>query len=143
MRHVLLGAVAMAFLASACDKPDEVYHKLPKDFDPGIANGFANNNAYYNGSKGFEDETLIYDVGVATVEVCSDSEIAAKQSWMVEQPIQPMKGGGGLDMRGGDEWGGLTIDEAQSPDMLCQALYYGDGIAAWGDYYEVIAFWDT
>lgn len=143
MRHVLVGVVACSFLAAACDKPDEVYKKLPKDFDPDIANGFVNNNMYYNGAKPYEDETLVYDPGIATVEVCSDSEIAAKQTWMVEQPVIPMQGAGGLDMRGGDDWSGLTVDEAQSPDMLCQALYYADGIAAWGDYYELITWWDT
>ncbi len=142
MRHVLLGVVVCAFMATACDKPDEVYKKLPGDFDPGIANGFVNSAGYYDGSKGFLDETLEYDPGI-TVEVCSDSEIATKQVWMVAQPIIPMQGGGGLDMRGGDDWSGLTVDEAQSPDMLCQALYYGDGIAAWGDYYELITWWDT
>lgn len=142
MRHVLLGVVVCAFMASACDKPDEVYRKLPSDFDPGIANGFVNNAGYFTGAKGFIDETLEYDPGI-TVEVCSDSEIAAKQVWMVAQPIIPMKGGGGLDMRGSDEWEGLTVDEAQTPDMLCQALYYADGVAAWGDYYELITWWDT
>jgi hypothetical protein len=137
-----MGVLVCALVASGCDKPDEVYESLPDDHDPEIANGFASVSHYYTGSKGFEDETLDYDPGIATVEVCSDREIADKQKEMVNQPIIPMVGAGGLDMRG-EDWSGLTIDEAQSPDMLCQALYYGDGIAAWGDYYELIAFWDT
>jgi hypothetical protein len=128
---------------AGCDKPDEIYENLPDDYDPDITNGFSNVNQFYTGSKGFIDETLDYDPGIATTEVCSDREIADKQVEMVNLPIIPMVGAGGLDMTGGADWSGLTVDEAQSPDMLCQALYYGDGIAAWGDYYELIAFFDV
>lgn len=142
MRRSLLGALVCTLVLAGCDKPDEIYENLPDDFDPDMTNGFSNLNQFYTGTKGFEDETLDYDPGIATVEVCSDREIADKQVEMVNQPIIPMVGAGGLDMRGGDDWSGLTVDEAQSPDMLCQALYYGDGIAAWGDYYELIAYWD-
>ncbi len=142
MRRSLIGTLVCMLALAGCDKPDEVYDKLPDDYDPDISNGFSNVSRFYTGTKGFIDESLEYDPGIATVEVCSDREIADKQVTMVNQPIIPMVGAGGLNMQGTD-WSGLTVDEAQSPDMLCQALYYGDGIAAWGDYYELIAFWDT
>ena len=143
MRRVLPGLSVLLVVAAACGEPSEIYHGLPSDYDPVAGNGHSPVTTHYTGKKGFEDETLDYAPSLPTVEVCSDSEVAAKQTEMVNQPIIPMKGAGGLDMTGGPEWLGLTVDEAQSPDMLCQALYYGDGIAAWGDYYELIAFFDT
>lgn len=146
MRRVLFGLAAVlvaALVAGGCDQPDEVYQDLPRDFDPAAANGHGPVRTHYTGTKGFEDESQGSTPTVPTVEVCSDAEVSAKQAEMVNQPIIPMKGAGGLDMTGGEDWAGLTIDEAQSPDMLCQALYYGDGVAAWGDYYELIAFFDT
>jgi hypothetical protein len=139
MRRTLLG-LAVLLLVAACDKPDQVYRKLPPGFDPVTGNGLGPVAAHYTGTKGFVDETAVTPPIVPTREVCADAEVAAKNAAMVNEPIVPMKGAGGLDMTGGAAWAGLTIDDAQSPDLLCQASYYGDGVAAWGDNYEVIAF---
>jgi hypothetical protein len=143
MRRVLL-ALTAALVVWGCDQPDEVYRGLPDDYDPVVANGHGPVATHFTGTKGFADESQSTGgTSVPTREVCTDAEVSAKQAQMVNQPILPMRGAGGLDMTGGDDWAGLTIDEAQSPDLLCQALYYGDGVAAWGDYYELIAFFDT
>ena len=142
MRRVLLGLSVLLVVAAGCDQPSEIYEDRPSDYDPVAGNGLDPITTHYTGTKGFGDETLDYAPSGPTVEVCSDSEVSTKQTEMVNQPIIPMQGAGGLDMTGGDEWLGLTVDEAQTPDGLCQALYYGDGIAAWGDYYELIAFFD-
>ena len=142
MRRVLL-ALAVVLVAWGCDQPDEVYQDLPDDFDPVTLNGHAPVATHYTGTKGFGDESQGSGTTLPTREVCTDSEVSEKQAEMVNLPIVPMKGAGGLDMTGGDDWSGLSIDDAQSPDLLCQALYYGDGVAAWGDYYELIAFFDT
>lgn len=143
MRRLVPALLCGALLAWGCDEPDEIYEELPENYNPTAANGQAPVGDHFEGDKGFEDSSGEYDPSLPTVEVCSDAEIAERWAWMVNQPIIPMVGAGGLDMRGGDDWSGLTIDEAQSPDMLCQASYYADGIAAWGDYYELIAVWDT
>lgn len=142
MRRVSLGVLCALLLVWGCDEPDEIYQELPDNFNPTVVNGNAPVSQYYRGEKGFDDPTLAYGTSLPTVEVCSDSEIAERWAWMVNQPIIPMQGAGGLDMTGGEDFAGLTIDEAQSADMLCQAIYYADGIAAWGDQFELIAFWD-
>lgn len=143
MRRLIRCLSLGLLLAGGCDQPDEVYRELPKDFDPSILNGLASASVHYDGDKGFTDTTQDSRPDRPTVEVCTDSELADRWASMVNQPIIPMVGAGGLDMTGGAEWAGLTVDEAQSPDVLCQASYYADGVVAWGDYYEVIAFWDT
>lgn len=135
--------LAGLFVSWGCDQPDEVYKELPSGFDPDTINGLKPVGHFYEGSKGFDDPTLNAVTTIPTTEVCTDSEIVSKQVAMIKEPIIPMVGAGGLDMTGGADWSGLTIDDVQSPEMLCQALYYGDGIAAWGDYFELVAFWDT
>ncbi len=145
MRRSVTGIIAGLLFLAGCDKPDQIYDKLPSDYDPVGANGLsASVSTHYSGAKGFVDETLAFVPTTPTVEVCTDSEVSNKQKWMVEQPVVPMKGAGGLDMTGGTDWSGLTIDDAQQPEALCQALYFdAGGVAAWGDYYELIAFFDT
>lgn len=142
MRRTLLGIGILLFLVG-CDKPDQIYESLPPDYDPAVGNGLGPVASHFTGEKGFEDESAVDSGNVPSIEVCNDSEVAAKAAAMVNEPIIPMKGAGGLDMTGGDDWSGLTIDDVQSRDGLCQALYYGDGVAAWGDYYELIAYFDT
>jgi hypothetical protein len=126
----------------ACDGPDEVYKPLPKDFDPVVANGLVRQAVTFEGVKGFLDETRTVVAEGPTVELCTDTELADIWAAMMTKPIIPMVGAAGLDMRG-ESWDGLTVDEAQSKDMLCQALYVGDGYVIWGDNYEVIGFFDT
>jgi len=135
-------AVLWVGLWVGCDEPDEVYHRPPKDFDPAAVNGNAPVGVHYDGSHPFVDPP---DEGgnVPSVEVCTDAEVAERWAAMVAEPILPMIGSAGLDMRGGEEWAGLTIEQAQEPERLCQAIYYdATGVAAWGDYFEVIAFFD-
>jgi|GEM_PF-1884087 len=141
MRRLLGGLFLFAFVVG-CDKPGEVYQGLPDDFDPVAANGQGPIQTHFTGTKGFGDESAVSTPSVPTTEVCTTTEVAVKQAEMVNFPILPMKGAGGLDMTGGPDWKGLTIDEVQSKDGLCQAVYYGDGVAAWGDNYELIAFFD-
>ncbi len=150
MRYFFYGVMTCLVLAAGCDKPDEVYKKLPGDWDPDFGNGFATAiNQFYEGEKGFTDETAAAaaDSGVVTVEVCTDEQVAKSVEKMVNEPIIPMQGAGGLDMRGGDDWAGLTIDQAQSPDMLCQATPYMDdgsmGYSYWGDQGEFFAIWNS
>ena len=133
----------MLLLLAGCDKPDQVYKSLPSNFDPAGANGLKPIATHFTGKKGWLDETLGSVATVPTTEVCTTSEVAAKAAQMVNQPILPMKGAGGLDMTGGAGWKGLTIDDVQSKDVLCQAIYYGDGVAAWGDNYELVVFFDA
>ncbi len=145
MRYFVHGVLACLFFTVGCDKPDEVYKPNPVDFDPEFANGFAANvNKLFEGEKEFKDETAAAqaDGGVTTVEICTDEEVAAKMKWMVNQPIIPMIGAGGIDMTGGPDWGGITIDEAQSPNNLCQATPYDNGLSYWGDQGEMFCFWD-
>ncbi len=140
MRRVLLGLAAL-LIGVSCDQPDQIYQKLPQNYDPVTGNGIGPIATHFTGTKPFLDTSTGTTV-VPTREVCSDTELSARWAAMVNQPILPMKGAGGLDMTGGATWKGLTIDEAQSKDLLCQTSYYGDGVAAWGDNYEVIAFFD-
>ena len=141
MRRFVLGIVLLAVMGG-CDKPGEVYQGLPDDYDPAAANGQSPISTHFTGTKGFGDESAVSSPSVPTTEVCTTNEVAAKQAQMVNYPIVPMVGAGGLDMTGGAEWKGLTIDEVQSKEGLCQAVYYGDGVAAWGDNYELIAWFD-
>lgn len=141
MWRVVLGLLALLVLGG-CDKPDQIYKALPGGYDPVAGNGLGPVATHFTGTKGFVDETATTTPVTPTREVCPDSEVAAKTAQMVNQPIVPMKGAGGLDMTGGNDWVGLTIDEAQSKEMLCQALYYGDGVAAWGDNFELVVFFD-
>jgi hypothetical protein len=141
MRRVFL-VFAVLLVGVACDKPDQIFKTLPKTYDPVTGNGLGPIATHFTGTKGFVDESQATIPVVPTREVCSDAEVAATNAAMVNQPILPMKGAGGLDMTGGTAWTGLTIDDAQAKTALCQAGYYGDGVAAWGDNYEVIAFFD-
>ncbi|MCP4599475.1 MAG: hypothetical protein GY847_02880 [Proteobacteria bacterium] len=152
MKYLLRGALACCLaLVTGCDKPDEVYNELPPDYDPDIGNGISVANIPFDGEKGWEDESTSPDGGTddySTVEVCSDREVSEKVKWMIKQPIIPMVGAGGLDMRGKDEdgnldWSGLTIDEAQKPENLCQATIYSESLIYWGDLYELIAIYNT
>ena len=142
MRRVVLGLISLLILGG-CDRPDQVYKSLPKGYDPLKGNGLGPIATHFTGTKGFKDETLTVVPTVPTTQVCTYPEVSAKQAQMVNEPIIPMKGAGGLDMTGGADWKGLTIDEVQSKDVLCQAGYYGDGVAAWGDNYELIVYFDT
>jgi len=137
----LMFAGLLSFFAS-CDGPDEIYKPLPSNYDPVRANGLQKQSLIFSGKKGFFDETReVVTVG-PSVEVCTDTELNDKWAEMVTKPIIPMVGAAGLDMRG-ENWDGLTVDEAQSKEMLCQPSYMGDGVVAWGDNFEVIAFFDT
>ncbi len=149
MKEQVFGLLICLLLAAVgCDKPDEVYNDLPSDYDPDQGNGLDNVAVTFVGEKTYEDESVVETVQGTTAEACTDKEIVEKQLEMVEKDIIPMIGAGGLDLRGIDEnnaitWSGLSVDDAQSPDMLCQALGVGEGIVAWGDYYELIAFYDV
>ncbi|MBN1945780.1 MAG: hypothetical protein JW797_08885 [Bradymonadales bacterium] len=144
MRRLLPGLLLGLLLVWGCDQPDEIYQDLPDNYDRVVANGFTHTNThYFTGSKDFTDPTASVAPVGPSIEVCSDNEVSQRWAWMVNQPIVPMKGAGGLDMTGGEDWSGLTVDEAQSPDNLCQPAYMGDGVVAWGDYYELVAFFDT
>jgi hypothetical protein len=142
MKYSLYGLLICLLVAVSCDKPDEVYKEPPADYDTDIGNGFAPVDSHFDGQKEFGNESVPSEGTQPTIEVCSDEEIAATQTVMVKEPIIPMVGAGGLDMTGGEDWNGLTVDEAQSPDMLCQALYYSDDLVGWGDYYELLAIFD-
>ena len=141
MRRLVLGLWMIAVFAG-CDKPGEVYQPLPDDFDAVAANGQGPVGTHFTGTKGFGDESAVSTPSVPTTEVCTTTEVAQKQAEMVAFPIVPMIGAGGLDMTAGGAWTGLSIDEVQSKEGLCQAVYYGDGVAAWGDNYELIAWFD-
>ncbi len=131
-----------ALLLSTCDGPEEIYTPLPDNFNPTRANGLTKISLTYDGKKSFSDETReVITVG-PSVEVCTDTELNDKWAAMVTKPIIPMVGAAGLDMRG-ENWSGLTVDQAQSKEMLCQPSYMGDGVVAWGDNFEVIAIFDT
>jgi hypothetical protein len=141
-RWITVSTLLAALALSSCDGPDEIYTPLPDNYDAAKANGLEKASVIYSGKKGFFDETRgVVTVG-PSVEVCTDTELADKWAEMMTKAITPMVGAAGLDMRG-EDWAGLTVDEAQSKEMLCQPSYMGDGIVAWGDNFEVIAIFDT
>jgi hypothetical protein len=142
-KWLVMLTVLPALALAACDGPDEIYKPIPKDWDPVRVNGILKQSVTFEGAKGFLDETATVTAVGPTVELCTDTELSQKWAEMMVKPIIPMVGGGGLDMRGVD-WDGLTVDEAQSKDMLCQSIYLSaDGVIAWGDNFEVIGFFDT
>lgn len=145
MKYCVYGLVLGLLMVSACDKPDEVYKKLPADFDPDKSNGFESVGHEVEGAQSWDvpEQANGTDAGLPdTIEVCPDEVVAQKIAEMAKKEIIPMKGAGGLDMTGTD-WSGLTIDNAQSRDMLCQATYVGDGYAYWGPQAELVVFFDT
>lgn len=145
MRRTLLGGLVCLLLLPGCDQPDEVYKKLPKDYDPNEANGMNSAAHEVAGEKSwdYDNDGDTDDQGFESVEICVDEKVDEKIRWMAKQPIIPMVGAGGLDMTGGETWAGLTIDQAQSKEMLCQGTYVGDGYAYWGPQAELVAFFDT
>ncbi len=74
-------------------------------------------------------------------EICTAPQTHARWAVMVKQPIQPPRFGAGLDLAGGDDWHGLTIEEAEA--VNCQSTNdgdeFGDGsqVNQWGDNGEV------
>ena len=145
MKYCVYGLVLGLLMVSACDKPDEIYKSLPGDFDPIESNGFESESFEVDGEQSWEVPTQDAGPGDGpseSIEVCPDEVVAQKIAEMAKKDIVPMKGAGGLDMTGGD-WSGLTLDQAQKPDMLCQATYVGDSYAYWGPRAELVAFYDS
>ena len=79
--------------------------------------------------------------GTNKQELCDAPTKAATWKKMVKQPIIPPTTGGGINISGGDDWHGLTIEEAEK--TLCQSTNLGDQfgngsrVNAWGDNNEL------
>ncbi|MBI5536228.1 MAG: hypothetical protein HY898_26130 [Deltaproteobacteria bacterium] len=79
--------------------------------------------------------------GTTKNEICTAPKKAERWAQMVQEPIIPPHGGGGIDLAGGDTWQGITIEEAEQ--INCQSSeagdVFGDGtpVNYWGDNAEV------
>ncbi len=79
--------------------------------------------------------------GTNKQEICSGPDKAKRWAAMVQEPIKPPRGGGGIDLAGDNTWKGLTIEEAEQ--INCQSENegdeFGDGsqVNQWGDNGEV------
>jgi hypothetical protein len=134
---VAAAAACAAAVVGCEDNPDQFYKKAPPGagdkwndtntagtYDPNARNGF--NDTFNTSSK---DELC---PGPVKHKVWADA---------VTRPIVPPKDFGGLDLRGGDGWTGLTFTDAQKPNVLCQATPAGTDddhlVAQWGDAGEI------
>jgi hypothetical protein len=62
----------------------------------------------------------------SAVVSCSGPEQIAKFQQMLAQPIVPSRNIGGLDLRGGDSWTGLTVDDAEH--VLCASTPFATDV---------------
>src|SRR5437867_1622348 len=104
-----LSSIALVLALAGCeDGPRQIYSPTPSG-----ARDFWNNA----NTPGYVDEAkapFVVDVGGTNKqELCSGPEKAARWAQMVKEPITPGRKGAGLDLAGGDDWHGLTIEEAE------------------------------
>jgi hypothetical protein len=140
MRRSLVALTALSALwLTACeDGPTQTYTPSPDG---------ANNNWNDGNTPGTSDPaTQGYgqqNGGTNKQEICTGPQLAVKWASMFKAPIKPPRFVANLDLAGGDNWKGLTIDQAEQ--INCQSTNYGDlfGDGAqdnyWGDNGEVFA----
>ena len=139
MRRFLIALTLLApwGLAGCEDGPDQPFSPAPE----GAANKWNS-----PGGKGWTDPAKQGYLGGGSTgttknEICTAPKKAERWKAMVQEPIIPPHGGGGIDLAGGDTWQGITIEEAEK--INCQSNeagdVFGDGtpVNYWGDNAEV------
>lgn len=92
------------------------------------------------------DETSHEQATNAVNAQCTPASRAAILADMVRQPIVPPRLFGGLDVAGGDDWRGLTLDQAEQKLCASQLLSEddsGNAYASWGDAGELQVGYST
>jgi hypothetical protein len=134
---IVLTLFAPWALAGCEDGPNQSYSPAPN----GAANNWNNSN-----TPGFTDPskqgyTGVESTGATKNEICTAPEKQKRWAAMVQEPIIPPHGGGGIDLAGGDTWAGITMADAEK--INCQSEeagdVFGDGtpVNYWGDNAEV------
>ncbi len=138
MRRSITALSLFASLALvACeDGPAQTYNPSPGGAGDKWNNGGTAGNPD-NAKQGYD----VIVAGTNANELCDAPTKAARWKKMVKEPIVPPTTGGGIDISGGADWDGLTIEEAEK--VLCQSTNLGDQfgngsrVNAWGDNYEL------
>jgi hypothetical protein len=154
---MVLPALLGSFAAIGCeDGPNDPY--TPASADAGsIWNGQGGGPvAVADGGQGLD---AAYPTANA-VSLCSTDLKRQRWAWMLEQPIVPPRMYAGIDLAGGDNWSGLTIEQAElaptsptGPGGLCQSTPLGfeggcpSGVGQcngsyWGNSQEVSFSWN-
>ena len=130
-------------LAACEDGPKQTFTTAPsgaaKLWNDGLTPGVTDQGA----KQGFQAD---FGGGTNKQNICTGEQRAAKWAWMVKQPIIPPTIAAGLNGVGGEEWKGLTIEQAEDAKTgNCQSEslgdQFGDGslVNQWGDNGEVWA----
>ena len=134
---LLTVAGLVCFATTGCeDNPDGFYKQAPKGagdqwnggyevpaYDPYASNGFRDN---FNAT--------------SKQELCSGPVKQKRWAEMVNEPIRPPRMIAGLDLAGGDHWGGLDFRDAEQINCQSKAISGSEATltAGWGDANEVM-----
>lgn len=124
-------------LAGCEDGPNQTYSPPPN----GAANNWNNSGTPGHTDPAKQGYTGIESSGTNMNDMCTAPEKAKRWAQMVQEPIIPPHGGGGIDLAGGDTWQGISIEDAEM--INCQSDEagdpFGDGtpVNYWGDNAEV------
>jgi hypothetical protein len=131
-----LAFFAVLPLCACEDGPKQIYQPAPSGAGDVWNNGNSPSSVGTSGA-GFGTQ----GGGTNRQEICNGAQKAARWAAMVREPIVPPRKAAGLDMAGGDDWHGLTVEEAEQTNCQSDSLgdQFGDGtlVNSWGDNGEV------
>ncbi len=135
MRRSITALTLFSSLALvACeDGPSQTYSASPNGAGGAWNDGKTPASTDPNAKQGY----LSAAGGTNLIELCDAPKKAARWKKMVNEPIIPPTTGGGLNISGGDDWHGMTIEEAEA--INCQSTNAGDQfgngtlVNVWGD----------